>query len=703
MSTWYFKAEIVDAATDAVINSGAQVYYGTSPSVSTTSSYKLNIGSNKAFSVTSGTSFYFKAVLDQAKADWVVWKWSCYCPRISTSSSNPKEFTENPCGPWNLSSVAQNSSSTYNVVTLYICDKNVSVTFNGNGGSAPSEPKTVTLGKPFGYLPTPTRPNYAFVGWYTAASGGTLVTPDTEVSDPKDIALYAHWVNATSATITFNAHGGTGAPSQISFTTGTAVTIPEGKPTRSEYIFAGWAVDSNAYQVEYFPGKTYYPTSSLYLYAAWRKPLPVQSYSSSSMVNQDRTLFSAKDSLGGNNTAVILLDGTHLPSGVFFIPTLSPYLYGVNCWINSVGYADPRARGMFIAVDLGGEYRKSTMSGAIGSTNISIQEGTNTAATASVRQFVAAPTFAGSSTNGDFCRDLTLGIDVDALEADGLEFEGWFYTEAGGTVATGYYTGTDAWLRYGNQLPTLGMTSLPNNKHCMIAPLVRKRRYVCAFDAQGGTVTPAFKYVTYQDAYGTLPTPVLSGYSFVGWYTAASGGTRVLEETIFTSKLDHILYAHWSTVGQTRTIYFDAAGGTCPTASKSATVGSAVGTLPTATRSGYTFVGWFRSTVGNDQVTAQTIMGEENMTLYAHWSATTVTITFNANGGTVDEPSRTVPYGRQIQRLPLPVRPGQAFDGWFTAATGGTEITKTTIATTSLEVYAHWRPNSASLWSVTTF
>ena len=358
---------------------------------------------------------------------------------------------------------------------------------------------------------------------------------------------------------------------------------------------------------------------------------------------------------------------------------------------------------MFIAVDLGGEYRKSTMSGAIGSTNISIQEGTNTAATASVRQFVAAPTFAGSSTNGDFCRDLTLGIDVDALETDGFEFEGWFYTEAGGTVATGYYEGADAWLRYGNQLPTLGMTTLPNNKHPMIAPLVRKRRYVCAFDAQGGTVTPAFKYVTYQDTYGTLPTPVLSGYSFVGWYTAASGGTRVLESTTFTSKLDHILYAHWSTVGQPRTIYFDAAGGTCPTASKSATVGSAVGTLPTATRSGYTFVGWFRSTVGNDQVTAQTIMGEENMTLYAHWSATTVTITFNANGGTVSEPSRNVPYGRQLNRLPIAVSPGQAFDGWFTAATGGTEITKTTIATASIEVFAHWHTNSASLWSVTTF
>lgn len=300
-------------------------------------------------------------------------------------------------------------------------------------------------------------------------------------------------------------------------------------------------------------------------------------------------------------------------------------------------------------------------------------------------------------------RKMSLGIDVDALEADGLEFEGWFHTEAGGTVQTGYYAGTGARLRYGEQLYTEITAFMPASGHHMIAPLVRKKRYVCAFDAQGGIVSPVFKFVTYNDAYGTLPTPTLSGYSFAGWYTASDGGTQITALSIFLSKQDHILYAHWTASGQTRTLYFDAAGGTCATASMAVTVGSAVGTLPTATRTGYTFAGWFLSTVGTDQVTAATIAGEDDFTVYAHWTATPITITFNANGGTVDEATRTIPYGQQLQRLPLPVCSGQAFVGWFTAATGGTEVTKTTVATASLTLYARWRPNSASLWSVTTF
>ena len=243
-----------------------------------------------------------------------------------------------------------------------------------------------------------------------------------------------------------------------------------------------------------------------------------------------------------------------------------------------------------------------------------------------------------------------------------------------------------------------------NLRYFLLVPKFVPQQGILAFDANGGEVSPTYRTVAVGSAYGTLPTPTRPGYTFAGWFTAVSGGSSVSASTTMGTSATAVIHAHWSATGQTRTIYFDATGGTCSTASKSATVGSAVGTLPTTvTRSGYIFVGWFRSTVGNDQVTAQTIMGEEDMTLYAHWSATTVTITFNANGGTVDEPSRTVPYGRQLNRLPIAVSPGQAFDGWFTAATGGTEVAKTTIATVSIEVFAHWHTNSASLWSVTTF
>ena len=67
------------------------------------------------------------------------------------------------------------------------------VTFNANGGSTPTASKTVTYGSTYGTLPTPTKQGYGFLGWFTAASGGTQVTSGTTVSITSNQTLYAHW------------------------------------------------------------------------------------------------------------------------------------------------------------------------------------------------------------------------------------------------------------------------------------------------------------------------------------------------------------------------------------------------------------------------------------------------------------------------------------------------------------------------------
>ena len=51
---------------------------------------------------------------------------------------------------------------------------------------------------------------------------------------------------------------------------------------------------------------------------------------------------------------------------------------------------------------------------------------------------------------------------------------------------------------------------------------------------------------------GALPIPTRNGYNFDGWYTAASGGTKITEETIFSA--DTTLYAHWSTCDHNYTV-----------------------------------------------------------------------------------------------------------------------------------------------------
>ena len=74
------------------------------------------------------------------------------------------------------------------------------------------------------------------------------------------------------------------------------------------------------------------------------------------------------------------------------------------------------------------------------------------------------------------------------------------------------------------------------------------------FNANGGSgLTSSEKYVTYGEAYGTLPTINSSsscgGYSFDGWYTASSGGTQITSASTVSATSSQTLYAHRSVNG----------------------------------------------------------------------------------------------------------------------------------------------------------
>ena len=72
--------------------------------------------------------------------------------------------------------------------------------------------------------------------------------------------------------------------------------------------------------------------------------------------------------------------------------------------------------------------------------------------------------------------------------------------------------------------------------------------YTVSFDANGGSVTPASAVTGADGKLTSLPTPTRSGsYSFDGWYTAASGGTKVTTNTVFTK--NRTVYAHWTYTG----------------------------------------------------------------------------------------------------------------------------------------------------------
>ncbi|MBO7720982.1 MAG: leucine-rich repeat protein [Kiritimatiellae bacterium] len=72
-----------------------------------------------------------------------------------------------------------------------------------------------------------------------------------------------------------------------------------------------------------------------------------------------------------------------------------------------------------------------------------------------------------------------------------------------------------------------------------------------------------------------------------------------------------------------------------------------------------------------------------------------LTVTFNANGGSVSPAARSVNYNAAVGTLPTPTRTGYTFAGWFTSASGGTQIGTATKVTADVTYYAHWKATYA--------
>ena len=143
--------------------------------------------------------------------------------------------------------------------------------------------------------------------------------------------------------------------------------------------------------------------------------------------------------------------------------------------------------------------------------------------------------------------------------------------------------------------------------------------YKVAFNANGGTVSTSSKNVQYDAVYGVLPKPSRVGYSFAGWYTAASGGALVSETTKISTAANHSLYAHWT--ANACTVTFNANGGVVTTASKSVRYDGSYGPLPVPTREDCIFVGWFTAVGGGVEVTQETTVTKtSDHVLYAQWT-----------------------------------------------------------------------------------
>lgn len=124
----------------------------------------------------------------------------------------------------------------------------------------------------------------------------------------------------------------------------------------------------------------------------------------------------------------------------------------------------------------------------------------------------------------------------------------------------------------------------------------------------------------------TLSTqkPTRTGYTFKNWNTSANGsGKSYAPGATYSDNANLTLYAQWTP--NTYKVTFNANGGVVSSSNKNITYNSTYGELPTPTRNGYKFKGWFTSPTGGTQVTkSTTVTATSNLTLYAQWELTKV-------------------------------------------------------------------------------
>ncbi|KAB2870873.1 MAG: T9SS type A sorting domain-containing protein [Bacteroidales bacterium] len=193
--------------------------------------------------------------------------------------------------------------------------------------------------------------------------------------------------------------------------------------------------------------------------------------------------------------------------------------------------------------------------------------------------------------------------------------------------------------------------------------------------------------------------PTKENYHIVGWNTLENGqGINITTNSLLTSNIE--LFAQWQ--GDYYDVVFDANGGNGNMQNQTIAFNSTVAlNSNTFTRTGYTFLGWSRSTDGSVEYNDgadYSMLTATNDTLYAKWAINSYDVVFIANSGEGDMVNQTIVYS-SIAALNncYFLKTGYSFAGWANSANG--EIAYTDGADYTMQeasndtLYAQWTAN----------
>jgi len=182
-----------------------------------------------------------------------------------------------------------------------------------------------------------------------------------------------------------------------------------------------------------------------------------------------------------------------------------------------------------------------------------------------------------------------------------------------------------------------------------------------------------------------LGSASLENHEFLGWFTAATGGTKVTSIEVGTTG-NQTLYAQFEEDEQYTVTFNDMNGGLT-----TETLYYGYVTEPTdPVRLGYSFLGWFKDMEGLVAYDFEFDIVSADITIYAKWEIVEYTITYHFNGGEATNPSTYTVETPSFALLPA-TKLGYTFAGWSNALVDGIIVTEVTLGTTgNLNFYAQY-------------
>jgi uncharacterized repeat protein (TIGR02543 family) len=434
-------------------------------------------------------------------------------------------------------------------------------------------------------------------------------------------------------TVTTDEQGGT-AIGNASTTTGASMSSP-GTPTRTGYTFTGWFMGASGGAAISFP-YAHSQTSSFTLYAQWS--------ANALTVTTDEQGGTAIGNASTTTGASMSSPGT---------PTLEGYTFA----------------GWFVSASGGAAISFPYTHGQTSSFTLYAHWTADSLVITYDSQGGSAVTAGSTSTGG-------LISSPGTPTRSGYAFTGWFVASTGGApISFPYAHGqTASFTLYAHwSADSLDIT----------------------YDSQGGSTVTAGSTTTGSSIAASPGTPTRSGYTFVGWFAGASGGAAISFPYTHSQTSSFTVYAQWT--ANSLTVTYDSQGGSSITVGSTSTGSSIAASPGTPTRTGYAFTGWFVASTSGAALSFPYMHGQtSSFTLYAQWTANSLTITFDSQGGSAITAGSTSTGGSITASPGTPTRTGYTFTGWFVASTGGTAIIfpHTHSQTSSFNVYAKWAQSS---------